>query len=124
MWSCHICQILNLQKPHFIDLHQDIAQTLQDHISIDLLGAYNVTSQGNSYTLTSVCNLKGYLMITPIKYKKMMTVANHLFLAIILNMASLEYYTLIITQKLHITYRKPFPATWHKKTLIVFENFL
>ena len=36
--SCHKCQIMNLQKPHFIDLHQDIVQTLQDHISINLLG--------------------------------------------------------------------------------------
>ena len=33
--SCHKCQIMNLQKPHFIDLHQDIAQTPQDH-TIDL----------------------------------------------------------------------------------------
>ena len=64
-------------KPHFINLHQDIAQTLQDHISIDLLGPYNVTSQGNSYTLTAVCTLTGYLM-TPIK-DKMMTVVTHLF---------------------------------------------
>ena len=31
-------QIMNLQKPHFIDLHQDIAQTPQDHISINVLG--------------------------------------------------------------------------------------
>ena len=41
--SCHKCQIVNLQKPNFIDLHQDIAQTPQDHLSIDLLGPYIVT---------------------------------------------------------------------------------
>ena len=51
--SCHKCQIMILQKPHFINLHQDIAQMPQDHISIDLLGPYNVTSQGNSYTLST-----------------------------------------------------------------------
>ena len=34
---CHKCQIINLQK------HQDIAQTPHNHISIDLLGPYNVT---------------------------------------------------------------------------------
>ena len=68
-----------LQKPHFIELHQDIAQTPQDHVSIDLLGPYNVTSQGNSYTLTAVCNLTGYIMTKTIKDKKMMTVANNLF---------------------------------------------
>ena len=53
---------MNLQKTHFINLHQDIAQTPQDHISIGLLGPYKVTSQGNSYALTIVCNLAGYLI--------------------------------------------------------------
>ena len=75
---------MNLQKPHFIDLHQDIAQTPQDHISIDLLGSYNFTSQGYSYTLTAVCNLTGYFMTTPIEDKMTMRVANHLFLDIML----------------------------------------
>ena len=43
--SCHKCQIMNLQKPYFINLHQDIAQTPQDHIFIHLLEPYNITSQ-------------------------------------------------------------------------------
>ena len=68
--SCHKCQIMNLQKPHFIDLHQDTAQTPQDHITIDLLGTYKITSQGNSYTLTAVCNLTGYLMTTISRTKR------------------------------------------------------
>ena len=55
--SYHKCNIMKLQTPHFINLHQDIAQTPQDHLSINLLGPYNVTSQGNSYTHTTVCNL-------------------------------------------------------------------
>ena len=75
---------MNLQKPHFINFHQDIAQTAQDHISIDLLGPQNITSQGNSYALTTVSNLTGYLMTSPIKDKKMMTVATHLFSDIML----------------------------------------
>ena len=33
--SCNKCQIINLQKPHFINLHQVIAQMPHDHISID-----------------------------------------------------------------------------------------
>ena len=61
---------MNLQKPHFINLHQDITQTPQDHISIDLLGPYNVTLQGNSYILTAACKQTGYLVMTPIKDKK------------------------------------------------------
>ena len=71
-----------LKKTHFIELRQDIAQTPQDPASINLLGPYNVTLQGSSYTLTAVCNLTGYLMITSIKDKKRLTVANHLFLDI------------------------------------------
>ena len=82
--SCHKCQIMNLQKTHFIYLHQDIAQTVEDHISIDLFGPYNVTSQGNCYALTADCNLTGYHMTTPIKDKRTMTVATHLFSDIIL----------------------------------------
>ena len=61
---------MNLQKPHFLDIHQDIAQTPQDHISMNLLRSYNVTLQGNSYTLTAVCILMGYLMTTHDKDKK------------------------------------------------------
>ena len=61
---------MNPQKLKFIDLHQDIAQTPQEHLSIDLLGPYNVTSQGNLYILTAVCNLTGYLMTMPIKRQK------------------------------------------------------
>ena len=49
---------MNLQKLKSIDLHQDIAQTPQDHIMIDLLGPHNATSQGNLYVLTAICNLK------------------------------------------------------------------
>ena len=70
---------MKLQKPHFINLHQDIAQTSQDHVPIELLGPYNIASQGNSYALTAVCNLTGYLMTTPINNKKMMTAVTHLF---------------------------------------------
>ena len=68
---------MNLQKSHYINLHWDIAQTSQEHISIDLLGPYNTTSQGNLYALTAVCTLTGYFMTTPIPDKKTMTVATY-----------------------------------------------
>ena len=71
-------------KSEIIDLHQDIVQTSQDHLSIDFLGPYNITSQGNVYVLTVVCNPTGYLMTTPIKDKKTMSVVNHLFSDILL----------------------------------------
>ena len=34
------CQIMNLQKPNYIKLHQDTAQIPQDQITIDLIGPY------------------------------------------------------------------------------------
>ena len=61
---------MNLQKPNFIDLHQDIAQIPEDRVSIDFLESYSFTSQGKSIFLPAVCNHTGYLMTTPIKDKK------------------------------------------------------
>ena len=62
----------------------------QDHISIDLLGPYNFTSQGNSYALTTVCNLTRYLMTSSIKDKKTTTVVTHLFSDIMLKFSFLR----------------------------------
>ena len=45
---------MNLQKTKFIDLQQDIAETPEDHLFIDLLGPYSATSQGNLYVLIAV----------------------------------------------------------------------
>ena len=99
---CHKCQIMNLQKQHFINLQKDIAQTPQDHISINLLGPCNITFQGNSYVLTTVCNLTGYLMTSPIKDKQTVTVVNHLFLDILQKFGFTEYYILIMRQNLNV----------------------
>ena len=77
--------MMNLQKPNYINLHQKIAQTPQDHLSIDLIGPYNAILQGNTYVLTAICNLTGYLMTTPIPDKKTSSVAVHLFSEIFLN---------------------------------------
>ena len=82
--SSHNCQIMKLQKPHFMNFHQDIAQTPQDDISIDLLGPYTITFQGKSYALTTVCSLTGYLMTSPIKDKKTTTVVMYLLWDIML----------------------------------------
>ena len=76
---------MNLQKLHYINLHEGIAQTPQDPILIDLIGPYNSTPLGHSYALTAVCNLTGYLMTIPIPDKKTTTVAIHLFSEIMLN---------------------------------------
>ena len=75
---------MNLEKPNHINLHKEITQTPQDPLSIDLMGPYNTTAQGNTYTLTAICNLTAYLMTTPIPDKKTSTVAIHLFSEILL----------------------------------------
>ena len=76
---------MNLQKPNYINLHRKIAQTPQDHISIDLMGPYNTTSQGNAYALTTIYNLTVYLMTMPIPDKETLTVGIHLFWKYCLN---------------------------------------
>ena len=35
--TCKNYQIMNLQKPNYINLHQDIAQTPDNQLSIDLM---------------------------------------------------------------------------------------
>ena len=72
---------MSLQKPNYIILHQEIAQTPQDHLLIDLIGPCNTTMQG-THTLSAICNLTGYLMTAPIPDKKTSTIAVHLFLEI------------------------------------------
>ena len=93
---------MNLQKPHLINLHHDIAQIPQDHISIDLLGPYTITSQGNTYALTAVCNLTCYIMTLSIIDKKTATVVIHLFSDILLKFS----FPMII----HSAYRTEFKS--------------
>ena len=76
---------MNLWKPNYINLHQVVAQTPQDHLSVDLIGPYNTTTQGNIYTLTAICNLTDYLMTMPIPDKKTATIAVQSFSEIFLN---------------------------------------
>ena len=78
------CKIMNLHKPNYINLHQDITHTPEDHLSINLMGPYNITTQGNTYSLITICNLTGYLMTASIPDKKTSTVAMHLFSDIML----------------------------------------
>ena len=61
---------MNLQKLNYINLHQDIAKTPQDHLSNDFMGPYNTITQGLTYAFTTICNLTGYLMTTSIPDKK------------------------------------------------------
>ena len=82
--SWHKCQIMITQKPTLLTCIKISQNFHRIPYPIDLLGPYSVTSQGNSYTLTAVCNLTGYLKKTPIKDKKTMTAVTHLFSDIML----------------------------------------
>ena len=64
---------MNLQKPHFIDLHQDIAHTPQDHVSIDFLGPLHLDCSMQPHRLS---------YDHPYQGQKTTTVATHLFLDI------------------------------------------
>ena len=75
---------MSLQKPNYINLHQEITQTPQDHLSMDLMGPYNTTTQGNAYILITICNLTIYIMTTPTPDKKASTVNIYLFSEIML----------------------------------------
>ena len=112
---CHKCQIVSLQKPRFIDVHQDIAKTPQDHLSIDLLGPCNTTSQGNIYILTAVCNLTGYLMTTQFRDKKTTSVANHWIADVMLIFQ--KYYIWTVVWNSNPNLWKTTPTTRYK------ENF-
>ena len=84
--SCPKCQIMNLQNHTFLNYIKILHKPQKTMVSINILGPYNINSQNKSYTLTAVCNLTGYLMTTPVKDKSTMTVANHLFLDIMLKL--------------------------------------
>ena len=84
--TCKKCQISNLQKPNYINLQQEITHTPQDHLLVDLIRPYNTTTQGNTYTLTAIYNLTGYLLTTPIPDKKTSTKAVQLFSEIFLEL--------------------------------------
>ena len=121
--TCQKYQIMNLQKPNYMNLHQEITQTPQDHISVDLIGPYNTTSQDNTYTLTVVRYLTAYLMTTPIPDKKTTSVAIHLFSEIMLKFRfpqilhsnnGTEFKSKFIEHLLqHLSIRKPYISPQH-----------
>ena len=59
-------------------------ETPQDYLSVDLIGLYNTTTQGNTYALTAICSLTSDIIITPIYDKKTSTIVVQLFLEIFL----------------------------------------
>ena len=61
---------MKLQKQNYINLCQEIAQTPQDYLSIDLMGPCKTTAPGNTYLLTTIYNLTGYHMTTPYPTKR------------------------------------------------------
>ena len=71
-------------------------------MSTDIIGPYNTSTKGNSYTLTAVYNLTGYLVTTPIPDKKTATVATHLFSEIMLKFGSQEHYIKTMEQNLSL----------------------
>ena len=75
---------MNLQKQSIYIYTKILLKPHEVNISIDLIRPYSTTSQGNSYALTAVWNLTGYLMTTPLPDKKTTVAAVLLFSEIML----------------------------------------
>ena len=63
------CQQVTLKAPQYINLHLPIPQFPMSFISMDLLGAYHETEQGNQYAMIVICMLTNYEFMIPIRSK-------------------------------------------------------
>ena len=64
--SCPECQQITLKEPYYVNLHLSILQFPMFFISIDILGQYCETENGNQYALTVQCMLTNYVFMIPI----------------------------------------------------------
>ena len=55
--SCSECHQVTLKEPHYVDLHLPLPQFLMFFITMDLLGPYQETENGDQYALTTICML-------------------------------------------------------------------
>ena len=53
--SCPECQQVTLKEPQYVDLHLHTPQFPMSFISMDLLGTYHETENGNQCALTVIC---------------------------------------------------------------------
>ena len=63
---CPKCQQFTLKELHYVDSHLPIRQLPMSFISMNLLGPYHETGNGNQYDLTIICMLTNYVFMIPI----------------------------------------------------------
>ena len=69
MHSCQECQQVTIKESQYMNLHLPIPQFPMSFVSMDLLGPYCNTEQGNQYALTVICMLTYYVFMMPIRSK-------------------------------------------------------
>ena len=73
--KCPACQARNPHVAQYAKLHFDVAKMPMEFISMDLIGPfYPKSSQGNTYALTVICMLTGWVTCVPIPNKETETV--------------------------------------------------
>ena len=69
MHSCTECQQVTLKELQYTNLHIPIPKFLMSFISMDLIGCYRETENGNQYALMAICMLTNYVFMIPIRSK-------------------------------------------------------
>ena len=65
----HRIQQLTLKESQYINWHLPIPNFPMSFISMDLVGPYRETENGNQYALTVICMLTTYIFMIPIRSK-------------------------------------------------------
>ena len=74
--TCVECQQNNLKEPHYIDFSYTIPKFPFSYIAMDLIGPFEITSNGATRCLTCMCLLTGFLFTVPIPDKRAEKVIN------------------------------------------------
>lgn len=74
--SCELCK----QNKHHVGVQQHAIKTSTpiktfDVVSIDTIGPFSITEQGNRYAVTMQCDLSKYMVLVPIPDKSAQTIA-------------------------------------------------
>ena len=74
--SCRPCQEKNRHIVKYAKLHFRVPTLPMQFISMDLIGNFPRTAKGNTFALTAVCMLTGYVFCIPLKDKSAQQVIN------------------------------------------------
>ena len=76
--TCLECQQNNLKEPHNVDFKNVISKFPFSHISLDIIGPFEMASSGATRCLTCMCLLTGFLFPVPITDKMSRDCGEHI----------------------------------------------